>query len=406
MDNKKVLIDTNCLIDTPEIITKYNVVLLSYVLKEVDKHKMSHNSELAYKARKATRFIEQNLDKITFDFKVYKCDHPDLDDGYVDDKIITACLENGYKLATRDLLLKHKSIGFGIEIVDVSSTNSQIDDIYSGYKIVYMTKEEAKDVYNHLDENKWGLLVNQYLIIYDTYLEGTPEKELEYEGHLGTMKWDGHSLVDIKLPSKQKVKAKNPIQECAIDLLWNKKVPIRIIAGTFGSGKTYLSVKAGIDFIKNRSDGHSKLMVVRNPIGTGEEIGFLKGTKEDKTGDFFKPIIQHLEGGEFEASLLEQNGQLVKEIPYYMKGLSIDETFILVDEAEDLNKKIIKLLGTRLGTNSSITFSGDIEQAEDKYVGNNGLTVAIEKLKGHPLVGIVVMKDDVRSEASKVFADL
>jgi predicted ribonuclease YlaK len=89
-----------------------------------------------------------------------------------------------------------------------------------------------------------------------------------------------------------------------------------------------------------------------------------------------------------------------------MKGLSIDETFILVDEAEDLNKKLIKLLGTRIGTNSSIVFSGDIEQAEDKYVGNNGLTIAIEKLKGHPLVGIVVLKDDVRSEASKVFADL
>lgn len=406
MNDKKVLVDTNCIIDQPEILTKYNCVLLSYVLKEIDKHKMSHNSELAYKARKATRFIEQNVDKVTFDFKVYKCEHPDLDDSYVDDRIITACVQNGYKLATRDLLLKFKSIGFGIDIIDVATISSHNDSIYTGYKIVYMTKEKFNSVYENLDDNKWSLIHNQYLIVYNPYVEGIEEKELGYEGHLGTLKWDGSSLIDIKLPSKQKVKAKNPVQECAIDLLWNKKVPIRIVAGTFGSGKTYLSVKAGIDFIKNRSDGHSKLMVVRNPIGTGEEIGFLKGTKEDKTSDFFKPIIQHLEGGEFEASLLEQNGQLVKEIPYYMKGLSIDETFILVDEAEDMNKKIIKLLGTRLGTNSSITFSGDIEQAEDKYVGNNGLTIAIDKLKGHPLVGIVVMKDDVRSEASKVFADL
>jgi PhoH-like ATPase len=89
-----------------------------------------------------------------------------------------------------------------------------------------------------------------------------------------------------------------------------------------------------------------------------------------------------------------------------MKGLSIQDTYILVDEAEDLSKRLIKLLGTRVAEGSVIVFSGDFEQAEEKYVHNNGLYQAIEKLKGHPLVGIVVLDEDIRSSASKAFAGL
>src|SRR5690606_20408150 len=128
----------------------------------------------------------------------------------------------------------------------------------------------------------------------------------------------------------------------------------------------------------------------------------LKGDKEDKTSDFFKPVIQNLDGGIFEAEQMIQRGQLIKEIPYYMKGITVDDSYMIVDEAEDLDVKLIKLIGTRLGKNSVIVFSGDYEQTEEKYRHNNGLLYAIDRLKGHPLVGIVVLDRDIRSEASKV----
>jgi predicted ribonuclease YlaK len=147
-------------------------------------------------------------------------------------------------------------------------------------------------------------------------------------------------------------------------------------------------------------------MVVRNPLGSGESIGWLKGTKEDKTADFFKPFVQHLEGGEQEAIFLEQRGILTKEIPYFMKGLSIEDTFMIVDEAEDLDSKLIKLIGTRLGQNSCAVFSGDYKQAEDKFILNNGLLKAIDSLKGNKLVGVVFLEEDIRSEASKLFAEM
>ncbi|WP_036653823.1 PhoH family protein, partial [Paenibacillus pini] len=199
--------------------------------------------------------------------------------------------------------------------------------------------------------------------------------------------------------------AKNPLQECAIDLLMDTSIPIKIIAGTYGSGKTILSVKTAIHNVLSKGN-YSKIMMVRNPIGSGKEIGFLKGTKDEKTECFFKPFIQHLDGGEQEAWALEQRGVLLREIPYFMKGLSIDETLVLCDEAEDLDAKLIKLIGTRLGDDSAVVFSGDYNQAENEYLNNNGLLLAIEKLKGNPLVGVVILDEDVRSAASKVFAEL
>lgn len=392
------VVDTNVFLRNLSVLEDKSVVVSSHVLREIENHTKSQNSELAWQARRAKRWIRKHKKMVTIDLKDYGFTlNQEFDPMYVDNKLIQMCYENGYGLMTYDVVLMFKAEAFDIPLfeLDEDVVDGQFGK-YDGWKAVTMTKQDFDSIYQNLSYNRYKLLVNQYLLAYD-----------KYNGkHLGTLRWTGESHVSLNLPSKNKVQGKNELQDVAIDLLWNKDIPIKIIAGTYGSGKTFLAVKAGIDFIKSRNDGYDKLMVVRNPIGTGEAIGFLKGDKDAKTADFFKPIIQHLEGGQMEADQLEQWGKLVKEIPYYMKGLSIDNTFILVDEAEDLDKKLIKLLGTRLGQNACIVFSGDVQQAEDKFTGRNGLAYAIEKLRGNPLVGIVILTDDVRSDASKVFADL
>lgn len=391
MDNL-YLIDTNVLLESPETIEKYDVVILSHVIRELEKHKLSFNKELAFKARRATRYIEENRQKVKFDFKDYQVTFDEnYDKDYTDNKILQCCLDNGYGLITNDLLLKIKGDGLGIEVF---SPEDKDELEYKGYKFVDLSEDEMAYFYSNPDENIYKLHINQYLIIRDTD-KNTVDK----------YKWNGKEHLKLKLPPKKIINPANDLQACALDLLNDSSIPIKIIAGTYGSGKTYLNTKMAVYHIKEK--GHfAKLMVVRNPIGTGEAIGWLKGSKEDKTDDFFKPIIQHLEGGELEADRMVQYGQLLKEIPYYMKGLSIEDTFMLVDEAEDLDVKLIKLIGTRLGKNSIITFSGDYNQSEDKFLHNNGLLTAINKLKGDPLVGIVVLDKDVRSDASKVFAEL
>jgi PhoH-like ATPase len=404
------LVDTNFLLEKPDVIKKYNTVILAGVIRELEKHKISRDENLAYKARRATRAIEENVDLVKFDFKDYQVEFDSNSDAqYTDNKIIQACLDNQYSLITNDLLLKFKAKGYGIDVV--SNQDSINETSYSGVHKIYLTQsQEDQKVLSNIYETSrlegFEFLVNQYLVIYDKEkpIYNESNKITNYEV-IDKLRFDGEKLVPLKLPNKKVASPKNEEQACALDLLYNKDIPIKIISGTYGSGKTFLTVKMAIHHVLDK--GHqSKIMVIRNPIGSGEAIGWLKGSKEDKTADFFKPIVQHLEGGEQEATYLEQRGQLIKEIPYYIKGLSIEDTFVIVDEAEDVDVKLLKLIGTRLAEKSVVVFAGDFKQAEDKYLNNNGLVRAIEKLKGNPLVGIVIMEEDVRSEASKVFAEM
>lgn len=393
----KYIIDTNALLQKPEILEEYDIIITSHVLREIEDLELKRRSDkqLQWEIRRLKRYMDEN-DHGTFDLKDYKFTlTSELDSQYVDNILLQVATDNGFGIISNDRLLREKCKMYGIETFTPNNVNL---DVYQGYKFVDMTENEMSYFYGNLDQNTYGLLTNQYIIVRDK-AQRTVDK----------YRWDGNKHVKLKLPrwgdKKKQVKPENDLQECALDLLANKDIPIKFILGTYGSGKTFLNTKVALHSVLEVGN-QAKIMVVRNPIGTGEEIGFLKGDKDDKTAGFFKPIIQHLEGGELQAETMEKSGQLLKEIPYYMKGLSVDETFMLVDEAEDLNVKLIKLIGTRIGQNSVVSFSGDINQAEEKYIHDNGLVRAIEALKGKKEVGIVVLDIDVRSEASKLFADI
>jgi len=390
---KKILIDTNILLDGFEINPFQTYILLSHVNRELDKHKLHGDDELKFKSRRAVRLIEENSESFEFDIKDYTVSFNEYaDNNYTDNKIVQACLDNGYSIATKDLLLKHKAKMYGIEFVDLNG--SYKEDGYKGYKELTLGAQERALLYENLAENTYGLLTNEYLIVNN-----------EYGILVDKFRWNGRIHVKIKHSPTKKIKGMNNLQDCAIDLLLNTDIPIKIIAGNYGSGKTILSVKAAIYHVMEKGN-YAKIMAVRNPIGSGKDVGFLKGTKDEKTAGFFKPFVQHLDGGEQEAFYLEQKGVLTKEIPFYMKGLSIENTIIVCDEAEDLDVKLIRLIGTRLGKDSAVIFAGDYNQTESEYKNNNGLVRAIDKLKGSPLVGIIILKEDVRSDASKVFAEL
>jgi PhoH-like ATPase len=389
----RYLVDTNFLLDSSKEILNYPVVIVSHTLREVEKLETKKtDKQLQYQIRQLKRVLEEHSDLLYFDLKDYKCNlGDDFDSQYVDNILIQVCLDNNYGLITNDILLKQKAKLYNIEILDVVK-NEELE--YTGYKIVNLNHQEMADFYQNLNKNKFNLLINQYIIIKNEDGE-TVDK----------LKWDGNSHKKLVHGKGKFLKPQNELQELSIDLLMDTTTPIKFIVGTMGSGKTYLATKSSLYHVLERGN-QSKIMVVRNPLGSGESIGWLKGTKEDKTADFFKPFVQHLEGGEQEAIFLEQRGILTKEIPYFMKGLSIEDTFMIVDEAEDLDSKLIKLIGTRLGQNSCAVFSGDYKQAEDKFILNNGLLKAIDSLKGNKLVGVVFLEEDIRSEASKLFAEM
>lgn len=390
------VIDTNTALDFPQLIGKFQVVVTSHMIREIENletFKTWNNKELKDKIIKVKQAIDENEDTIFVDLKDYQWKEDNgYDTEYVDNKILQCCIDNDYGLLTKDRLLRIKAKLYNIPVIKPEKEAQE--NSYLGYKVINVDDIELSYFYSNLNSNIYELYINQYLIIRD-----------KNDRTIDIRRWTGDSHIELNLPPKRIIDPENDLQKCALDILNNDNIPVKFILGTYGSGKTYMSTKMGVYKIKEKGK-HAKLMMVRNPIGTGEEIGFLSGDKADKTDGFFKPIIQHLERGEQEAFEMEQNGELLREIPYYMKGLDVEDTFMLSDEAEDFDIKIIKLVGTRIGKNSSGTFCGDYKQAEGKYINNNGLRCAVEGLKGNPLVGIIVLDLDVRSEASKLFADL
>ena len=390
----KYVVDTSTLLRIPGVVSKYDCVITAPVLRELEKHKLAKDEGLRYQAREATRvLIDSDVD---VDLKDYTFSlNDEFDPQYNDNKLLQACINNGHGLITDDLLLRIKAKGLGVPVIIPEE-----QELYTGYMDVCLSDEELANLYSNLRHNKYNLLTNQYLIIRNSCGE-----------IIQKYRWDGKEHVDLKLPPRKYVKVLNGYQECALDLLNNKDIPIKIIAGVAGSGKTYMNIRMGM-YLTFEKGFYNKILIVRPPVGasngSGDNgLGFLPGDKWNKMADFFKPIYDQLDDGGRLLQEKSQQGLIEFDVPYYMKGTSKNASqWVMVDEAEDLNVKTLSLIGTRIGEGSCIVMSGDIDQAENKFKDNNGLGTFINLRKGNPLVGVVVLKENVRSATSNLFMGL
>lgn len=279
-----------------------------------------------------------------------------------------------------------------VEGLEVESTIRTKSNIYKGYKEITGDTHYINDYMNNIDYSDWN--INEYLLINNT--DDDSHKE---------MRFDGEKFVALKLPPSKYIKAKNALQRCALDMLFNPDITVCAILGGYGSGKTFLAMRMSLYHVCEKGN-QGKILGVREVVGEGAEIGYLPGEKESKIGDFFTPMVQQLDGGEFELESLRTRGVLEQNIPYFMKGTTYNDTIIVVDEAEDLNEKQIRLIGTRLGKNSRIFISGDYKQSVIKNNEQNALVKLCNELKGNPLFAAIYLDEDVRSETSKLFAHI
>lgn len=405
-DKENIVVDTNVFMESIDILKKivedYNVIVPMMVLEELDNLKDSHNDVRTHKARIAIKYINENFDKFIFDNKEYE--------GKPDNQIISVAEDYKCALASNDICVKVKCKTKGIEVLSFLGNEQD----YKGYRILEIDTNKDEDnellarLYQHPEENILDLLINEYLIIRDKANPIWDSDEFNYKVGYKTidiMRWDGNIYAKLKLPPKKIITPLNDLQICALDLLGNKDIPIRVIAGVFGSGKTMLTTAMGLYAVENKG-WYPKLVLVRNnDTSDFKDVGALPGTLEDKTGLLFKTMTQHFPQGEYQAEKMLQEGRLECHIPYFMKGLSING-YIIVDESEDLTLKGIKMIGSRLEQDGCINFCGDWKQTSGKYLSDNGMVQLIEQAKGNPLFGTIVLDRDVRSEASKIFADL
>jgi predicted ribonuclease YlaK len=266
--------------------------------------------------------------------------------------------------------------------------------LYTGYTIIQPDDEKLALLYEGKNTD-YNFLINQYVIIQDA--EGKV---------IDKRRWDGEKLVPLSYTKIKDFKPMTPKQECLCDMLSNPNLSIRIIAGVAGSGKSKIVMTHGLHYVFKQV--YNKFFLVRHNVSVGEKNGYLPGNKFDKIRGWLGFFEDNLDSVQYTIEELFERGMLDVDSPEYLKGRDLKNSWILVDECEDLTEDQFKMIGERISAGSVMCFVGDYEQTtQEKYKKFNGLKRAIENLKGLPQVGIIVFddvkNDNVRSEASKIF---
>ena len=393
-------LDTNVLLKNPEQYFDSMFYISSETIRELENIKSSivrKDESIRYAARKAVRLLTEHIG----DFRVIIYDGDvrniissvHLEDS-PDNRICASaalCMKSGEDIVfvTNDLccrIIAQNIFELPVEWVEKK------EDIYKGYKVIAGTTEDINNAMEYLDYSEWN--TNEYLIIRNS--DDGSEREMRY---------DGKEFVTLKLPPSKYIKGKNALQRCALDILFNPSITIAAILGGFGSGKTWLSTKMSIYAVQEKG-WQSRIIALREIVSEGKEIGYLPGEKDSKILDFMLPFADQLEGGEFELESLKQRGVIEANTPYFIKGRTYNNSILLCDEAEDMTEKQIRLIGTRVGENSRVFFSGDYRQSVINTSENNALVTMCDRLKGNPMFACIYLEEDVRSSTSRLFADL
>lgn len=441
--NKIYVLDTNVLLQDPYSLFSFQdneVVIPAVVLEEIDSKKR-HMDEIGRNARKVARMI----DKLREEGKLHE--KVPLDNGGVirielnhrsfqqlqhifiektnDNRIIAVAknlaIEEDKKqsgarkviLVSKDALVRVKADAIGLLAEDFLSDRVVInEEIYQGYQEIAL----EIDLLNLFFEKgeiplekipRVTLYPNQFLIIKDAL--GTSASAL--------------GMVDPfvqkirKLIFNQKtvwgIQSRNVQQTMALELLLRKDIPLVTLIGKAGTGKTLLTLAAGL-MQTEELQTYKKLLVAKPIISVGKDIGFLPGEKEEKLKPWMQPIYDNLEylfhtkkSGELD-SILSGLDSIEMEALTYIRGRSMPDQFIIIDEAQNLTKHEVKTIVTRVGDGSKIVLLGDPDQIDHPYLDayNNGLTYILEKFKDQQISGHAKLLKGERSRIAQLAADL
>ena len=209
------------------------------------------------------------------------------------------------------------------------------------------------------------------------------------------------------------VKSRNKEQKFALDLLLDKSVPVVTLVGKAGSGKTLCAIAAGLhQTVEDGQESTYRRLIVTRPIQPlGRDIGYLPGSMEEKMIPWLSPIKDNLEylfGDKKTLDMYVDDGIIEIEALTYIRGRSISNAYIVIDECQQLTQHEIKTILTRVGENTKIVMTGDIEQIDNVYVDetSNGLTYVVEKFKDHNVAGHITLTKGERSKVATLAAKI
>jgi PhoH-like ATPase len=317
-------------------------------------------------------------------------------------------------LVSKDTLVRIKADVLGLNAEDyLTDRIVSLNDMYPGYLTIHVHPGIIDNFYNAR-----FLPVSSLNLPYALH----PHEFIILKDELGTSKSallkvnsDVKKLEPLYLSNEPiwGIGARNVQQRMALELLLNDDIPLVTLTGKAGTGKTLLTLAAGLMKIEDEHK-YKKLLIARPVVPMGKDIGYLPGEKDEKLRPWMQPIYDNLEflfdtkkPGDIE-KILAGMGSIQVEALTYIRGRSIPGQFIIIDEAQNLSKHEVKTIVSRVGEGSKIVLVGDPEQIDHPYLdsSSNGLTYVVERFKSQGLSGHINLERGERSHLAQLAADL
>ncbi len=315
-------------------------------------------------------------------------------------------------LVTKDINLRIKADALGLQAEDYETDRVLLTDLYTGMFDLTLSAEKMKHfrTRNELElDNGASYFPNEYCTLTE---EGSARRP-----SLAKVDATGKRLIPV-IDSRDGVwgiKPRNREQHFAFDALLDDQVMLVTLMGKAGTGKTLLAMAAGLK--RTVADREFRRLVVARPtIPVGKELGFLPGSLEEKLNPWMQPIHDALEllsdlnmGHEQRRSSdLMRSGSIVVEALSYIRGRSIAQQFMVIDEAQNLTPLEAKTIITRVGHGTKVVFTGDPYQIDNPYVdsSSNGFNYVVSKFREHPIAAHIELQKGERSELAELAANI
>jgi len=437
---KNYILDTNVLLHDPHSLLNFkenHVVIPIEVIEEIDRFKRE-SSELGQNARKVSRMLDgfrgegslsagvklPNGGRLQIAFPKSGGDlaidvRHILNSDSVDNRILMMAAglqksqpQNPAILVSKDINLRIKADALGLQAEDYETDRVFLTDLYTGMVDMNVTPDQLAAFRAQgelaLDPGK-KYFPNEFCTLMDA---ANPKKSA-----LAKVDATGSRLVPI-IDCREGVwgiKPRNREQHFAFDALLDDRVKLVTLMGKAGTGKTLIAMAAGLKrTVLDRE--FRRLVVARPTISMGKELGFLPGSLEEKLAPWMQPIHDALEmlsdlnmGHDHRRSAdLMRSGSIVVEALSYIRGRSIANQFMVIDEAQNLTPLEAKTIITRVGHGTKIIFTGDPYQIDNPYVdsSSNGFNYIISRFRDQAIAAHIELQKGERSELAELAANI
>ena len=433
MGKKNYVFDTNVLLHDPDALYGFednNVVVPLPVLEEIDNFK-KEMSELGRNARRVARLLDGHKanGKLSEGVALESggqirvalpagnaLSSPARDHHRMDDLILRVALEVRDHdtslptiLVTKDVNMRIRGDALGLQTVDYEPEQISVEELYPGAREIAVSRATIDQFYAEggVPVDADNLYPNEYVLLRDE----------ANAGQSALARWDGDQKKVVPIKRLREgvwgIRPRNKEQHYSLDLLLNDDIKLVTLVGKAGTGKTLLALAAGLQKT-TEEQVYQKLLVSRPIFPLGRDIGYLPGDIEEKLNPWMQPIYDNLEfllglskqdkgAGRSYAELVDLGFVEIEPLTY-IRGRSLPNVFMIVDEAQNLTPHEVKTIITRAGDGAKIVLTGDPYQIDQPYLDstNNGLTIVAERFKAEKLAGHVTLTKGERSALAEL----